>query len=92
MFAFTLGTSPVFFLVAYLATQIGARLEKAFIRFVAIVVLLLGLYTFDGGLNLMGQPPVSGAVRQGFPAAASTTTAPKMQEQPGRGVGVERGK
>ena len=77
MFAFTLGTSPVFFLVAYLATQIGARLEKAFIRFVAIVVLLLGLYTFDGGLNLMGAPSVSGVVRQVFPAAASTTTAPE---------------
>ena len=74
MFAFTLGTSPVFFLVAYLTAQIGARLEKAFMRFVAIVVLLLGVYTFDSGLNLMGAPSVSGMVRQVFPAAASTTT------------------
>jgi uncharacterized protein len=56
MFAFTLGTSPVFFLVAYLTTELGARMEKFFIRFVAVAVLILGLVTLDGGLNLMGSP------------------------------------
>jgi sulfite exporter TauE/SafE len=56
MFAFILGTSPVFFVVAYLTTELGARLEKAFIRFVAVVVLVLGLVTLDGGLNLLGTP------------------------------------
>jgi len=56
MFAFTLGTSPVFFIVAYLTTELGARLEKFFMRFVAITVLILGLVTLDGGLNLMGSP------------------------------------
>lgn len=56
LFAFTLGASPVFFLVAYLATELGARMEKLFMRFVAVVVLVLGLVTLDGGLNLMGSP------------------------------------
>ena len=42
MFAFTLGTSPVFFAVAYLTMQLGARLEKWFLRFVAVVMLVLG--------------------------------------------------
>ena len=56
MFAFTLGTSPVFFFVAYLTTELGARLEKFFMRFVAVIVLILGLVTLDGGLNLMGSP------------------------------------
>jgi uncharacterized protein len=56
MFAFTLGTSPVFFLIAYLASELGARLEKFFMRFVAVVVLSLGFVTLDGGLNLMGSP------------------------------------
>ena len=54
MFAFTLGTSPVFFAVAYLTTAIGARLEKWFMRFVAVVVLVLGLLSVDAGLTLMG--------------------------------------
>ncbi|MFZ5856107.1 MAG: sulfite exporter TauE/SafE family protein [Chloroflexota bacterium] len=56
MFAFTLGTSPVFFVVAYLTTELGARLEKFFMRFVAVVILILGFVTLDGGLNLMGSP------------------------------------
>ncbi|PWH17113.1 MAG: hypothetical protein DDG60_03040 [Anaerolineae bacterium] len=60
MFAFTLGTSPVFFFIAYFATQVGATLEKHFMRFVAIVVLFLGLVTFDNALNLLGAPSVSG--------------------------------
>jgi len=56
MFAFTLGTSPVFFIVAYLTTELGARLEKFFMRFVAVTVLILGVVTLDGGLNLIGSP------------------------------------
>ena len=56
MFAFVLGTSPVFFIVAYLTTELGARLEKFFMRFVAVVVLILGFVTLDGGLNVLGSP------------------------------------
>ena len=56
MFAFTLGTSPVFFIVAYLTTELGARLEKFFMRFVAVVVLILGLLTVNSGLNILGSP------------------------------------
>jgi sulfite exporter TauE/SafE len=56
MFAFTLGTSPVFFLVAYLTTKIGAKLESFFMRFVAIAVLVLGFVTLNSGLNLVGSP------------------------------------
>lgn len=56
MFAFVLGTSPVFFIVAYLTTELGARLENFFMRFVAIVLLILGFVTLDGGLNVLGSP------------------------------------
>ncbi|RJP52523.1 MAG: hypothetical protein C4586_02735 [Anaerolineaceae bacterium] len=56
MFAFVLGTSPVFFIVAYLTTELGARLENFFMRFVAIVLLILGFMTLDGGLNVLGSP------------------------------------
>ena len=56
MFAFVLGTSPVFFIIAYLTTELGARLEKFFMRFVAVVVLILGLVTLNGGLNVIGSP------------------------------------
>jgi hypothetical protein len=56
MFAFTLGTSVLFFVVAYFTTQLGARLEKGFMTFVAVVVLIFGLVTINSGLNLMGSP------------------------------------
>jgi uncharacterized protein len=56
LFAFTLGTSPVFFVVAYLTTELGSRLEKFFMQFVAVVVLILGLVTVNGGLNILGSP------------------------------------
>ena len=56
MFAFTLGASPVFFAVVYFATQLGSRLEKQFMRFIAVVMLLLGLVAIDTGLTLAGSP------------------------------------
>jgi sulfite exporter TauE/SafE len=56
MFAFILGTSPVFFLVSYFATKLGSTMEKYFMKFVGVVILILGLVTINTGLNLMGSP------------------------------------
>jgi uncharacterized protein len=56
MFAFILGTSQVFFVVAYLATKLGSRMEGFFMRFVAIVLLVLGLVSVNNGLVLIGSP------------------------------------
>jgi sulfite exporter TauE/SafE len=75
MFAFTLGTSPVFFIVAYLTTELGARLEKFFMRFVAVVVLVLGLVTLDGGLNLMGSPYSFTNLARGLTTSVSSAPA-----------------
>lgn len=73
MFAFTLGTSPVFFIVAYFTTELGAKLEKLFMRFVAVVVLILGFVTLDGGLNLMGSPySLQNLTRTWFPQQAES--------------------
>jgi len=56
MLAFTLGTSPVFFVVSFLATELGARMESVFMRLVAVVVLILGLVSIDSGFALLGAP------------------------------------
>jgi len=56
MFAFTLGTSPVFFILSYFATKLGSLLEKQLVRIVAVVLLVLGLLSIDTGLNLLGSP------------------------------------
>lgn len=56
MLAFTLGTSPVFFTLAYLATQLGRKWEARFTQLIAATVLILGLIAVNTGLNLMGTP------------------------------------
>ncbi|MCG2786038.1 MAG: sulfite exporter TauE/SafE family protein [Anaerolineae bacterium] len=80
MFAFTLGTSPVFFAVAYFATQIGSRLEGYFMKFVAITVLILGFVTFDSALNLLGSPySMTNLTRSIFPAAQTVAQQPAAE-------------
>ena len=81
MFAFILGTSPVFFIVAYLTTELGARLEKFFMRFVAVAVLILGLVTLDGGLNLMGSPLSLQNLRRSLFPSNSTASAQAPSSQ-----------
>jgi hypothetical protein len=80
MFAFTLGTSPVFFIIAYLTTELGAKLEKFFMRFVAVVVLILGFMTLDGGLNLMGSPlSFQNLTRSWLPAQVQAQSQPAAE-------------
>jgi sulfite exporter TauE/SafE len=79
MFAFTLGTSPVFFSVAYFATRMGARLEKYFTRLVAITVIVLGLVSVNSGLGLAGSPlslemPAFGPATTSLPQAIPGST------------------
>jgi uncharacterized protein len=71
MFAYILGTSPVFFLVAYFTTQLGSRLEKGFSTFVAILLIGLGLFSIYTGTNLISLPALSGSAPN-TPTAALT--------------------
>lgn len=54
MFFFVLGTIPVFFTLAYFATQIGEQFKNIFYKIVAIFLIVLSIYTFTNGLRLMG--------------------------------------
>ncbi|HSM23249.1 MAG TPA: sulfite exporter TauE/SafE family protein, partial [Anaerolineaceae bacterium] len=56
MLAFTLGASPLFFLLTYLATKLGALMEKYFVRFVALALVIFAFLSLDSGLNVMGFP------------------------------------
>ncbi len=78
MFAFTLGTSPVFFAVSYMATQLGSLMEKWFMRFVAVVVLVVGLVSVDSGLTLIGFPYSGANLYQAYfsPAPAPQAASP----------------
>jgi len=76
MASFTLGSSVVFFAVVYLATRLGALMEKNFARAVAIVLLILGLVSVDSGLNLMGSPVSFARLTQ---AAGLSSEAPLVE-------------
>lgn len=56
LFAFILGTCPIFFFVAYFATRLGATVERQFRRIVALILILLGAVSCAFGLNLAGVP------------------------------------
>jgi len=56
MFSFILGTTPVFFGLAYVATRLGEVLHTRFLQLAGATILILGLVSIEGGLNLMGSP------------------------------------
>ncbi len=64
LFAFVLGTTPIFFALAYLATKLGEKWEAKFWKATGAVVLILGLIAIDGGLTLAGSPVSSAAIRR----------------------------
>jgi uncharacterized protein len=82
MFAFTLGTTPVFFALAYLATRLGQRLEKNFMRVTAIVVLVLGLISIDAALTLAGFPYSFTNLRMAMRANSAPPPAAAVTQPP----------
>lgn len=56
MGAFTLGTSPLFFVLGYLATRLSEALHAKFMKFASIAIILLAVYNLNGVLALTGSP------------------------------------
>jgi sulfite exporter TauE/SafE len=54
MFAFILGTSPVFFVLGYFVTKIGDMLQEKFMKIAAIVIILLALFNLNNAIALTG--------------------------------------
>jgi uncharacterized protein len=87
LFAFILGTSPVFFLLSYFATRLSAVMEKYFVRVVAAILLVLGILAVDTGVNLLGSPYSLTRFAQSFSPSTSSqqaaSEAAPVQAQPG---------
>lgn len=54
LFAFVLGTSPVFFLLGYFMTKLGDSLQQKFMRFTAIAIILLAVFNLNNAIALTG--------------------------------------
>ncbi len=54
LFAFVLGTSPLFFILGYFATTLGDMFQKQFMKVAAAVLILLAVYNLNNALALSG--------------------------------------
>ncbi|GAW49746.1 MULTISPECIES: sulfite exporter TauE/SafE family protein [unclassified Nocardioides] len=80
MAVFVIGTSPLFTLIGYLALKAVTTWKNRLAIATGVVLLGMGLYTFNGGLTILGSPLAARnlASTLGFeeaPADASTVTA-----------------
>lgn len=54
LFAFVLGTSPVFFLLGYFATKLGDALHQKFMKAAAYAIILLAVFNLNNAMALSG--------------------------------------
>ena len=83
MFAFTLGASPVFFLLSYFATKLGALTEKYFTRIAAVVLIVFGLLAVNSGLNLLGSRYSFSSLAEGVVSALEVRHQGQASATPG---------
>jgi uncharacterized protein len=82
MFAFVLGTSPTFFGVTVLAGSLAKIFQKYFYPIVAVIILGLGLYTVNGGLNLIGSPLAPSAILDSITAGTQPPVVEAASSSP----------
>lgn len=54
LFAFILGTSPLFFILGYFATKLGDSLHKKFMKIAAAALIILALFNLGNAFALTG--------------------------------------
>jgi sulfite exporter TauE/SafE len=72
MFAFVLGTTPVFFVLGLLATRLSAAMHGAFIKLAAGTIAVLAVLSIITGYRLL---PIAGGTTTGAAASPATTSS-----------------
>lgn len=54
MFAFVLGTSPVFFILGYFATKLGDMFQGGFMKLAAFAIIVLAIFNANNASALLG--------------------------------------
>lgn len=54
LFAFVLGTSPVFFILGYFTTRLGDALHQRFMRVASFAIILLAIFNINNAIALTG--------------------------------------
>ena len=67
MGAFTLGTFPLFFGLGFLTTVLGDAFRSRFFKLAGVLVMYLGITTFNSSLVLAGSPITLQTLREAIP-------------------------
>ncbi len=84
LLAFTLATSPLFFMLGYFATKLGDIMQSRFTKFAAVGIALIALLTLDAGLRLTNSPVTFDSIKSSLfseqEAVAAEVGAEGVQE------------
>lgn len=67
MAAFTLGTSPLFFILGYVTSALGDAFRAKFLKLAAILVIYLGVSSLNGALISVGSPVTLQSITDAIP-------------------------
>lgn len=80
LFAFVLGTSPLFFILGYFATRLGETMHKRFMKVAAIALILLAVFNLNNVLALSGNSWTIGSVFNQSPKTENNTSNAAPQQ------------
>lgn len=81
LFAFVLGTSPLFFTLGYFATRLGEKLQQRFMKIAAVSLLLLALFNLNNVLALLGSPvTIESVFANRAPAVENSIKSPVLSK------------
>lgn len=89
MAAFTLGTFPLFFGLGFLTTILGDTFRTRFFKLAGVLVMYLGITTFNSSLVLAGSPITLATIREAIPIYIDLSGGASASED--SYVRVERG-
>jgi uncharacterized protein len=65
LFAFVLGTSPIFFVLGFFATKLGDFFHEKFMKILAFAIIILAIFNFDNTIALSGSNLTLGNLAKG---------------------------
>lgn len=86
LFAFILGTMPVFFLLGYFATRLGETLHQKFMKFAAFAIILLAVFNINNAIALTGSGLTLENLLKGIACTASLCNDTSVVQAAGTAV------
>ncbi len=89
MFAFILGTSPLFFVLGYMTTKLGDTLHQKFMKVAAYAIILLAVFNLNNAIALTGSNFTLESMLNGFWCTVSfcnSSQIPAIAQAAGTGL------